>query len=917
MGWRRQLRKDYRQNKRQARRDIRAYKKGIRNNLSSGDYNQEQLYRDEEDGMVYDEQGYICPGLVRYGGVRPGIQYQGGGIKSMLQKHGSAGGGMLGLKNLNLGKGVKANISGGLNKFTAGIKKTFSGRNLSLSGSGSYNKGNGFGAKLGLTKRFQMGGEGIYSPESRAARHARDAKTLKAIRLAEERHSGKGMGTTAGIAPKLKDWIAAEKSEEYAKAQRQAARYMSTRYQFGGMNMEDGGTHLKGGVAKPLPGGATEFVGQTHEEGGIMLDPQTEVEDKETMDKVKGKDYFFSSHLKLGGKSFAARHKDLLKAGASQKEIDELARVQEIVAGRDEHSLDDEKEKKHGGVRKYQDAGFISEDQEDLDEEAKDIWEDPNGDHWNWDDARRASHQDYHFHEDGTPRTDEEKSQWKLENGMSSGDTITNQGELPAAEGYLYNGVTEEDIAPYLDEIYDITGIPDFNARNPEHVKALQQVMINPTDELRQKYPTYFSNTQGDMESDYLSGDKTVHSSAQNDDGLFGRDTLNAVMLLSESQEEIDDEEEIIPEPETETPGPELGPEGCPCEDGSMSEECCDDEDDEDDEEEDENSLMYNKPKKKFPWDTVLGVGAGLAQLIPAYMAMKEKPDFMGAPGRVPKIHLDRIAYNDARAENSANFHGMSRFLENSGLGPGAIANKMAAWGRKQEGDVKIGSQENRENIAIGNQEAQLNLQRLQNQVKNNMFVNEFNAGASAANKDRKLMGVQNAVQTLANMNRDRMGFKTERYVAGATAGGTGVLSRYNKELQFRKANPHLQVGSADYKAAWLDAQKNLQSSPESYYQEPKKRWWKFWDKEEDPVNLQEEEEDDDIVYEEVDDESDDESDPNMQEQESEFSFSEDTDNDTVPDYLQPDMNKFGGPRFGTKKRKKLRRKKRTKQIYG
>ena len=76
---------------------------------------------------------------------------------------------------------------------------------------------------------------------------------------------------------------------------------------------------------------------------------------------------------------------------------------------------------------------------------------------------------------------------------------------------------------------------------------------------------------------------------------------------------------------------------------------------------------------------------------------------------------------------------------------------------------------------------------------------------------------------------------------------------------------------------------------------------------------MQEEEEDDDIVYEEVDDESD----PNMQEQESEFSFSEDTDNDTVPDYLQPDMNKFGGPRFGTKKRKKLRRKKRTKQIYG
>ena len=37
----------------------------------------------------------------------------------------------------------------------------------------------------------------------------------------------------------------------------------------------------------PIPGSdAVEFEGNTHDEGGILLDSQTEVENGETMDKV-------------------------------------------------------------------------------------------------------------------------------------------------------------------------------------------------------------------------------------------------------------------------------------------------------------------------------------------------------------------------------------------------------------------------------------------------------------------------------------------------------------------------------------------------------------------------------------------------------------------------------------------------------
>ena len=103
----------------------------------------------------------------------------------------------------------------------------------------------------------------------------------------------------------------------------------------GRAKFEGGGyKYLKGGIAKPLPGGAVEFLGKTHEEGGIHLDPRTEVEDKETMDKVHGKDYFFSSHLKLGGMPYSEVHKNILRHGGNQDAINQLAAMQEMQAGR-------------------------------------------------------------------------------------------------------------------------------------------------------------------------------------------------------------------------------------------------------------------------------------------------------------------------------------------------------------------------------------------------------------------------------------------------------------------------------------------------------------------------------------------------------------------------------------------------------
>lgn len=137
---------------------------------------------------------------------------------------------------------------------------------------------------------------------------------------------------------------------------------MAPKFQMGGMP-------LPGGVMEPIPGSdAVVFKGATHDQGGISVDEQTEVEgggfasdgtplEGETMDQVTMKhggnrDYFFSDHLKKGGVSYANMHKNILAMGGSQEDINMLARMQEKAAGRDPKQV-----AKLGGVVKYNRGG--------------------------------------------------------------------------------------------------------------------------------------------------------------------------------------------------------------------------------------------------------------------------------------------------------------------------------------------------------------------------------------------------------------------------------------------------------------------------------------------------------------------------------------------------------------------------------
>ena len=111
---------------------------------------------------------------------------------------------------------------------------------------------------------------------------------------------------------------------------------------------------LKGGVAKPIGKGAIEYVGKKHEQGGIDLPGNVEVEGGET----EQNNYIFSATLKLPtGETYAQAHKALVKSRASGEEIEQLALSQEAAAGRNPNEVKGMKFAKYGGPLQYVDGG--------------------------------------------------------------------------------------------------------------------------------------------------------------------------------------------------------------------------------------------------------------------------------------------------------------------------------------------------------------------------------------------------------------------------------------------------------------------------------------------------------------------------------------------------------------------------------
>ena len=525
---------------------------------------------------------------------------------------------------------------------------------------------------------------------------------------------------------------------------------------------QQGGMVLPGGEMEQIPGSdAVQFNGQTHDQGGIMMDPQTEVEDGETMDQVtmaskggKRKDYFFSSHLKEGGRSFADMHKDILANGGRQEDIDYLAKMQEKKAGRNENQV-----AKLGGVVKYQNGTFAAYGTD-------------------YDKIEAA------YTAQGLKGRGKEGSY----RAADLGDADISDTQRGTGSGY-YGEASKDNLEDFYSrntELLNSMGINSASEFDPKkHTKDFQTNYNKSLEDRWDNDPAFKAHMEenGLTRQGYIDNAGFSGSGSKGLDGLYGEYTYSRTGIDSGDD-----------------PGDKPGDD--PGTDDSTTviteEEIF----------EENNRKTQEKQGKDYT-----GALIGLAGMIPAVMAYNDAPDYMSGPDlsvpgivkaeRVAKQHLDRVDFNDQLARNSADATAVNRAIDTSGGGPASIANKMAMYAKKQQGDREIQAQEERANIAISNEEATMdNKRKVYNaeaaldaskfnvgseeraskvNTRNKMYVDEFNRGADAATSDRKLNAVQYGINTLATLHRDNLTYKASQDYADAIDGQRGTLDRrYN-----------------------------------------------------------------------------------------------------------------------------------------
>lgn len=96
-----------------------------------------------------------------------------------------------------------------------------------------------------------------------------------------------------------------------------------------------------GGYTSALGKNGFAVTGKSHEQGGVMMSSNVEVEGQETIDTSGNEGYVFSKRLMVPKtkQTFADRHKELIKLGAGPRAIEDLKAMQERVSGRDSVNL--------------------------------------------------------------------------------------------------------------------------------------------------------------------------------------------------------------------------------------------------------------------------------------------------------------------------------------------------------------------------------------------------------------------------------------------------------------------------------------------------------------------------------------------------------------------------------------------------
>ena len=598
--------------------------------------------------------------------------------------------------------------------------------------------------------------------------------------------------------------------------------------------MQTGGVkQLRGGNMTKLPGGAVQFNGAKHSQGGIDLDKNTEVEGGETMDKVqmrkkggKASDYIFSEYLKLGGKSYAQRHKEILNRGGKQNEIQSLAKLQERAAAADG-------EKGRGGImqnggerRKYQTAGAVaSTDAEtettepqtrtlsimdsiqDLEGFKKTITL-PTGHPALKDDKlmselhqsilQKVANQSLYGGDDFDSNDDDQIRSLVSKMTAESIEEL----DAPAKKAYeeekarveAANKRIAEEKADAAEkgavQKVDETGETIYGGDESDNIPAFLTRIEEASNKLPENYdgeslPKFdfskYKNEDGSWNAD--AWDEGAAKTFRDDYWNLMPDELVSGKIAAENDDFASGDLAFgtqwnslgLNQPE-ETMNPDI--EFTPSEVSMVPRE----EEIKEEQEKPQEEGTVPPPRKKgdVPFGAYMG---GLAQLIPPAYAFRNPPATVSAPGAqsVQAGRLHRVNHNAERAANAGDFRATQAMIENNSSGPGGMVNMIAAMSKKQAGDLQIAGAESKINKELATEEAKMQQSASSTNAQLGLQAGQFATQVAREQiKDRreeKLGALDAAAERIAGITGDVLDYKAQERMAQAI-GRDGVYCR-------------------------------------------------------------------------------------------------------------------------------------------
>tara|TARA_R100000995_G_scaffold84782_1_gene64802 strand:+ start:1421 stop:3394 length:1974 start_codon:yes stop_codon:yes gene_type:complete len=552
---------------------------------------------------------------------------------------------------------------------------------------------------------------------------------------------------------------------------------------FAGKLQMGGVEPLPGGVVAPIPGSdAVEFMGNKHNESGmgsdsgIMVDQQTEVEDGETMDQVSMKhggkrDYFFSSYLKKGGKSYADMHKNILAMGGSQEDINMLARMQEKAAGRDPNQV-----AKLGGVVQY-DTGGVNINLDAIMDQYPTYSEEIYNPNILTEQLPQYQNQ-MELREQRRPPIAEQRRRMfrNLQTFIDRGQTLS-----PEQQGQ-YNELSSDPFvtSPELVKLEPITidGLQRDNYFQssikppPPPVTSVEMPETEITLPKMSEEEIALANSDADTYDSYLARIEMSGELPNDRIGLFKRGIL--------SEEQFNKRKER------------------------------------------EQNRLARKLNPGMPLEAKIAAGV---QLLPAITAAFTKPEELTQydyePGFTSPIMADRVkgqkfdapTQDAARASLARAYQGQQENIDTAGLGPGSQSNRQALFAKKIEGLDKIGAREAADklkaetmtkqsqfkadamNAANELKAATINAQMIQKEAMRKQAVDAANtqmANQAEIDKIQKRLNiVTNLSQSIAGIGGDLMAYKSQERLAKAM-GSDGIYQRDIMSRYLKSQNPNM-----------------------------------------------------------------------------------------------------------------------------